>query len=106
VEDDAEETVPEETELVLCVEICLLAAFLAAAAEARVARETVAIPDIGTAGDKVGGDEGSEADRSRPAARRRTPSFMAVLAVGRIEDTVEEVDMLPATGDRLGWSEE
>lgn len=92
----------------LCVEVCLLAAFFRAAVDAMVARETLAMPEIGTAGgEKAGGDEGSDAERSRPAASKRTPSLMAAFAVGMIEDTAEEdvkADPPFNVEDRLGVS--
>lgn len=48
------------------------------------------MPETGTAGgENAGGDEGSDAEISRPAASRRTPSLMAAFAVGMIEDTAE-----------------
>lgn len=79
-----------EVELVLWVAACLFAAFFSAAAEAIVARETVAMPEMGTAGgENAGGDDGSDAERSRPAAMSRTPSLIAALAVGMIAETAE-----------------
>ena len=101
VDEDVDEAVALDAELILCIDECLFTAFFAAAEDARVARETVAIPDIGTEGEKASDDEDSVADRSRPAARRRTPSFMAVLAVGMIEDTAEPGDVLLLAGERL-----
>lgn len=84
----------------------LAADFFIAAVEARVARETVARPDIGTAGGEniEGGDEGSVAERSRPAARRRTPSLIAILAVGRIEEPGNDGVAPLVFGARLGVS--
>ena len=79
-----------------------MAAFFIVAEEAIVARDTVAMPEIGTEGENAGSEEGSDADRSRPAASKRTPSLIAVLAVGRIEDTAEAVDILPIAGLRPG----
>ena len=98
-----------DTELVLCVVACLFAAFRIAAADAIVARETVAIPEMGTAGgENAGGDEGSDAERSRPAAMRRTPSSIAAFAVGRSAETAAEDDRADDTpfsaGDQLGVS--
>ena len=91
----------------LCVAACLLAAFFSAEVDAIVARETVAMPEIGTAGEKAGGDEGSDAEMSRPAASRRTPSLMAAFAVGIIEDTADagvRADPPFTVVDRMGVS--
>lgn len=91
-----------ETELMLCVAACFFAAFLIAAAEAIVARDTVAIPEMGTAGgENAGGDDGSDAERSSPAAMSRTPSLIAAFAVGMMEETATE-DALFGADDRLG----
>jgi len=101
---EADEVAVVETELMLWFAACMLAAafFFIAAAEARVARDTVAMPDIGRAGgENAGGDEGSKAERSRPAARRRTPSLIAVLAVGMIEEAGNEDEALLMFGERL-----
>lgn len=85
---EADEVVAVETELTLSLAACFAAAFFIAAADASVARDTVAKPEIGTAG----GDDDSGAERSRPAASSRTPCLMAVLAVGRIDDPGNEGD--------------
>ena len=75
-----------------------------------VARETVAMPEMGTAGgENAGGDDGSDAERSRPAARRRTPSLIAAFALGMREETAElgaAADAPFRAGERLGVSGE
>ena len=85
--DDAERVVEVEveTELILWVVVCLATTFL----EAIVARDIVASPDIGTTGGaKAEEGAGSGAERSRPAARKRTPSLMAAFADGMMDDTI------------------
>jgi len=79
---------------------CLALTFFIAGDAAIDARDTPARPDdTGNMGvGEVGGcdDEGSSVDdRSSPAANKRTPSLIAVLAVGIIDDTAV-AGMVPA----------
>lgn len=78
-----------DTELTLIVVACMELAFAAA----KEARDTVASPDIGIAGEeRIGEEEYCEDtgdDKSSPAAMRRTPSLRAAFAVGRSAETPE-----------------